>query len=205
MVEFTLLDWFWVLAFILLMVLCGLVFYRLAKRSQADFFLAGRGLPWWLPASSVFATHTATDTPMWITGIIYTQGLRGIWYATLFPSWCAISAIVSSRIYRRSLAYSQAEFQSLRFGGLGSELMRGWMTGWVIFLNMFILGWVGMAMGKVCRLAFGWPDWWGLVIFSSVCAVYVLAAGYWGVVITDFQQGVIYILHVRPRGEAYRD
>ena len=44
------------------------LFYRLGKRSQADFFLAGRGLPWWLPASSVFATHTATDTPIWITG-----------------------------------------------------------------------------------------------------------------------------------------
>jgi Na+/proline symporter len=65
------------------------------------------------------------------------------------------------------------------------------MTGWAIFLNMFILGWVGMAMGKVCRVAFGWPEWWGLVIFSSLCAIYVLAAGFWGVVITDFQQGVI--------------
>jgi Na+/proline symporter len=190
-VEFTRLDWFWVITLLLLMVGCGVLFYRLGKRSQADFFLAGRGLPWWLPASSVFATHTATDTPMWITGTIYQHGLRGIWYAALFPAWCAVSAIFSSRIYRRSLAYSQAEWQSLRFGGLGSELMRGWMTGWAIFLNMFILGWVGMAMGKVCSLAFGWPAWYGLVLFSSVCAIYVLAAGYWGVVVTDFQQGVI--------------
>lgn len=191
MAQFTPLDWFWVIAFLVLMVGCGVLFYRLGQRSQSDFFLAGRGLPWWLPASSVFATHTATDTPMFVTGVIYQHGLRGIWYATLFPAWCAISAIVSTRIYRRSLAFSQAEWQSLRFGGLGSELMRGWMTGWAIFLNMFILGWVGMAMGKVCQLAFGWPTWWGLVIFSSVCAIYVLAAGYWGVIITDFQQGVI--------------
>jgi Na+/proline symporter len=191
MVELTGLDWFWILAFLLLMVGCGALFYRLAKRSQSDFFLAGRGLPWWLPAASVFATHTATDTPMWITGVIYEHGLRGVWLVALFSAWCAVSAIISSRIFRRSLAYSQAEWQSLRFSGLGSELMRGWMTGWAIFLNMFILGWVGMAMGKVCRVAFGWPEWWGLIIFSSVCAVYVLAAGYWGVIITDFQQGII--------------
>lgn len=191
MVQLTPLDWFWIFAYLVLMVGCGVLFYRLGKRSQADFFLAGRGLPWWLPASSVFATHTATDTPMWVTGVIYNHGLRGIWFATLFPAWCSISAIISSCIFRRSLAYSQAEWQSLRFGGLGAELMRGWMTGWAIFLNMFILGWVGMAMGKVCNLAFGWPAWLGLVLFSSVCAVYVLAAGYWGVVITDFQQGVI--------------
>lgn len=191
MVQLTLLDWFWIVAFLVLMVGCGVLFYRLGRRSEADFFLAGRGLPWWLPASSIFATHTATDTPMWITGIIYQHGMRGIWYVSLFPAWCAISAMITARIFRRSLAYTQAEWQTLRYSGLGSELMRGWMAGWGVFLNMFVLGWVGMAMGKVCNLAFGWPVWVGLVVFSSMSAVYVMAAGYWGVVITDFQQGII--------------
>ena len=190
MVELTALDWVWIILYLLLMIGCGLLFYRLGKRSEADFFLAGRGLPWWLPATSVYATHTATDTPMWVTGVVYEHGLRGLWY-TFFSAWCAISALVSTRIFRRSLAYSQAEWQSLRFSGLGSELLRGWMAGWNIFLNMFILGWVGMAMGKVCHFAFGWPTWVGLVVFSTVCAIYVFAAGYWGVVMADFQQGVI--------------
>jgi Na+/proline symporter len=190
MVELAVLDWVWMILYLLLMIGCGLLFYRLGKRSEADFFLAGRGLPWWLPATSVYATHTATDTPMWVAGIIYQHGMRGLWY-TFFSAWCAISAFVSARIFRRSLAYSQAEWQSLRFSGLGSELLRGWVAGWMVFMNMFILGWVGIAMGKVCNFAFGWPVWVGLVFFSTVCAVYVLAAGYWGVVMADFQQGVI--------------
>jgi Na+/proline symporter len=190
MVQLTILDWVWIVLYLLLMVGCGLLFYRLGKRSEADFFLAGRGLPWWLPATSVYATHTATDTPMWVTGVVYQHGLRGLWY-TFFSAWCAISAFVSARIFRRSLAYSQAEWQSVRFSGLGSELLRGWMAGWMVFMNMFILGWVGIAMGKLCHLVFGWPDWVGLVFFSTVCAIYVLAAGYWGVVMADFQQGVI--------------
>jgi len=190
MVPLATLDWVWMILYLLLMIGCGVVFYRLGKRSESDFFLAGRGLPWWLPATSVYATHTATDTPMWVAGVVYQHGLRGLWY-TFFSAWCAISAFVSSRIFRRSLAYSQAEWQSLRFSGLGSELLRGWMAGWMVFLNMFILGWVGIAMGKVCNYAFGWPEWVGLVSFSTVCAVYVLAAGYWGVVMADFQQGVI--------------
>ena len=63
MSAFTLLDWTWTLAFLLLMVGGAFFFYRLARRSESDFFLAGRGLPWWLPASSVFSTQTATDTP----------------------------------------------------------------------------------------------------------------------------------------------
>jgi hypothetical protein len=57
--NFTYLDIFWAVAFLLLMVGGAFFFYRLARRSESDFFLAGRGLPWWLPASSVFSTHTA--------------------------------------------------------------------------------------------------------------------------------------------------
>ena len=192
-VLFTWLDWFWVTVFLMLMVCSGVLFQRLGKRSQSDFFLAGRGLPWWLPASSVYATHTATDTPMWITGIIYRHGLAGIWY-TFFSAWAAISAFVSTRIFRRSLAYTQAEWNVVRFTGLGAEMLRGWMAGWQVFINMFVLGWVGIAMGKVCAFLFGWPMWVGLVSFSVVCAVYVLAAGYWGVVMADFQQGIIAFL-----------
>lgn len=195
MVDFTGLDWFWTGAFLLLMVGGAFFFYRLARRSESDFFLAGRGLPWWLPASSVFSTHTATDTPMWVTGVIYAHGLRGLWY-TFFTAWTAIASFVSARIFRRSLAYTQAEWQVMRFGGLGAELLRGWMAGWQVFMNMFILGWVGIAMGKVGSLVFGWPVWVGLVIPSAITAIYTLAAGYWGVVMGDFLQGIVAIFAI---------
>ncbi|MCK4297740.1 MAG: sodium:solute symporter, partial [Candidatus Marinimicrobia bacterium] len=190
MISFALLDWVWLISFTLLMVIFGMYFYRLGKRSESDFFLAGRGLPWWLPASSVYATHTATDTPIWIAGVVYKYGFAGLWYA-FFSAWCAVSAFVSTKIFRRSLAYSQAEWQSLRFSGLGSEMLRGWVAGWQVFMNMFILGWVGIAMGKLCGLLFGWDLWLGLVLFTSIGAIYVLMSGYWGVVMADFQQGVI--------------
>ncbi|NIW37421.1 MAG: sodium:solute symporter, partial [Gemmatimonadetes bacterium] len=55
-------------------------------------------------------------------------GLRGLWY-TFFTAWTAIASFVSARIFRRSLAYTQAEWQVMRFGGLGAELLRGWMAG----------------------------------------------------------------------------
>jgi Na+/proline symporter len=195
MAKFTILDVFWAVAFLLLMVGGAFFFYRLARRSESDFFLAGRGLPWWLPASSVFSTHTATDTPMWVTGVIYANGLRGLWY-TFFTAWTAIGAFVSARIFRRSLAYTQAEWQTQRFGGLGAEMLRGWMAGWQVFMNMFILGWVGIAMGKVCALVFGWPVWVGLVLPSLITAFYTLAAGYWGVVMGDFLQGIVAIFAI---------
>jgi len=92
------------------------------------------------------------------------------------------------------LAYSQAEWQTLRFGELGAELLRGWIAGWSVFMNMFILGWVGIAMGKLCAMLFGWDLYVGLLIFTAIGAVYVYTSGYWGVVMADFQQGVIALL-----------
>ena len=195
MSNFTTLDWFWAGAFLFLMLGGAFFFYRLARRSESDFFLAGRGLPWWLPASSVFSTHTATDTPMWMTGVIYAHGLRGLWY-TFFAAWTAIASFVSARIFRRSLAYTQAEWQVIRFDGLGAELLRGWIAGWQVFMNMFILGWVGMAMGKVGNLAFDWPLWVGLVVPTVLTAIYTMAAGYWGVVMGDFLQGIVAIFAI---------
>jgi len=82
------------------MIGCGVISYRLGKRSEAEFFLAGRGLPWWLPATSIYATHTATDTPVWITGVVYKYGMCGMWIP-FCCAWCAVSAFVSSRIFRR--------------------------------------------------------------------------------------------------------
>jgi len=86
---------------------------------------------------------------------------------------------------------SQAEWQNLRYSGLGSELLRGWLAGWQTFMNMFVVAWVSAAMGKVCVYLFGWPPWVGITLFTTVCAIYVLSAGYWGVVMADFQQGLI--------------
>jgi Na+/proline symporter len=193
--HFTGLDWFWSGAFLLLLVGGAFFFYRLARRSESDFFLAGRGLPWWIPAASVFGTHTATDTPMWIGGVVYAHGLRGLWY-TFFAAWTAVASFVSARIFRRSLAFTQAEWQVLRFGGLGAELMRGWLAGWQVFMNMFILGWVGMAMGKVTNLAFGWPVWVGLVVPSALTAIYTLVAGFWGVVMSNLLQAIVAIFAI---------
>ena len=55
MADFTLLDWFWTGAFLLLMVGGAFFFYRLARRSESDFFLAGRGMGWFPIGLSIVA------------------------------------------------------------------------------------------------------------------------------------------------------
>jgi SSS family solute:Na+ symporter len=45
MIQFAVLDWIWKIMFLVLMIDCGALFYRLGKRFESDFYLAGRGLP----------------------------------------------------------------------------------------------------------------------------------------------------------------
>jgi TRAP-type C4-dicarboxylate transport system permease small subunit len=73
---------------------------------------------------------------------------------------------VSTRIFRRSLAMSQAEWQNLRFSGLGSELLRGWLAGWQTFMNMFVVAWVSAAMATVMMVT----------IFTNVVMRYIFRA-----------------------------
>jgi hypothetical protein len=46
LIPFAPLDWIRTALFIALMIVCGVILSRLGKRSESDFFLAGRGLPW---------------------------------------------------------------------------------------------------------------------------------------------------------------
>jgi len=190
MIEFTALDWLWVWVYIVLILIFGILFTKRAGKSSSEFFIADRKLPAIFPALSVFATHFASDTPMWFSGCMYPHGLRGLWYG-FFPAWCSTSAFSSTRVFRRTAVFTQAEYMTQRFGGMGSELVRGWIAGWQTFMNMFVLGWVGVAMGKVCTYLFEWPLWYGLVLFSTFCAIYTLTSGYWGVVVTDTVQAVM--------------
>ena len=45
-------------------------------------------------------------------------------------------------------------------------------------------------------VVFGWPLWVGLVVPTVITAVYTLAAGYWGVVMGDFLQGIVAIFAI---------
>lgn len=177
-------------ALIVAMLFLGVLFYNLGKRSEADFFLAGRGLPWWLPASSVYATHTGTDTPIWYGGVIYRYGLAGIWYG-FFAVWVSISAFFSTRIFRRSPAYTQGDWQTLRYAGLGGELTRGYLSGWRVFMDIWTVGWMNAAIYKICNYLWGMDYTTAFLIFTITVAVYTLFSGYWGVVVADFQQSIL--------------
>ena len=183
LVQFVLLDWVWIGLFIGLMIVCGVIFYRLGSVAKPTSSLQGEVCPGGFPATSVYATHTATDTPMWITGTIYRWGMRGIWYP-FFSAWWRHLALCTRRVSSGArLAMSQAEWQSLRYSGHGlraaARLARGLADVHEYVRRRLGVGSHGQGLSV---FLFGWPPWIGIVAvhigMRHLCA-HAPATGAW--------------------------
>ncbi|MBQ4107350.1 MAG: Na+:solute symporter, partial [Lentisphaeria bacterium] len=56
-------DWIFVGLFFAVTLSIGIAAGKLGSRNEAEFFLGGRSMPWWLLGFSMVATTYSTDTP----------------------------------------------------------------------------------------------------------------------------------------------
>ena len=82
------LDWFIVIIINGSIVLWGLVLARGTQRS-VDWFLAARGLPWWIVGLSMFATAVDSGDYVAVVGGAYNYGLTNLtaWWIGLPLGW----------------------------------------------------------------------------------------------------------------------
>ena len=72
--ELTLLDWIAFFGFLLLVV--GISLYASRKdKSEADYFLAGRNLSWWLIGFSLIASNISSEHFVGMSGQGFSLGL----------------------------------------------------------------------------------------------------------------------------------
>ncbi len=83
----TLLDWAAIAGYLLLMLALGIYFRRRSGRNTEEYFVSGRQVAWWLAGTSMVATTFAADTPLVVTGLVYSQGIAGNWL------WWSFSAV----------------------------------------------------------------------------------------------------------------
>ncbi len=57
----------------------GLAVARKSGKNTSEFFLSGRGMPWWLLGVSMVATTFSADTPNLVTDIVRQNGVSGNW------------------------------------------------------------------------------------------------------------------------------
>lgn len=185
-------DWILVGLYLVFSLGVGIYFSRRASGSLSDYFVSGRGLPWWLLGTSMVATTFAADTPLAITGWIRTEGIWKNWFWWNYIFSHALVIVVFSRLWRRAEVITDNELIELRYGGRPAAFLRGFKAFYFsTIFNFIVMGWVITAMTKVFEVFFGVGQIYAVSLCVGIVLVYTVFSGLWGVVITDFVQYII--------------
>jgi SSS family solute:Na+ symporter len=192
----TLLDWSVILGYLLCMLLLGLFFRRRSSRSTEDYFVSGRQVTWWLAGTSMVATTFAADTPLVVTGLVYTQGIAGNWLWWSFLPSGMMTVFLFARLWKRSGLLTDVQFAEMRYTGKPAAFLRGFRAIYLgVLMNCLILGWVTKAMTSIVGSVFGKSENASLAIciffLIPFTGFYVSLGGLWGVLWTDLVQFVL--------------
>src|SRR5690348_16554614 len=87
---------------------------RRAKKSAADYFLAGRNPGWWVIGASIFASNIGSEHIVGLAGSGATSGVAMAHYE--LHAWCLlVLAWVFVPFYMRSMVFTMPEFLERRF------------------------------------------------------------------------------------------
>src|ERR1700724_1736770 len=188
-----LLDWAVILGYLLLMLLLGVYFRRRSSQSTEEYFVSGRHVSWWLAGTSMVATTFAADTPLVVTGLVYTQGIAGNWLWWSFLPSGMMTVFLFARLWRRSGLITDVQFAEMRYAGKPAAFLRGFRAVYLgLLMNCLILGWVTKAMVNIISTSLGVSDGKALAIcvffLMPFTGIYVSLGGLWGVLWTDLFQ-----------------
>jgi len=194
--TFTFLDWSAIAAYLLITLVLGLYFRRRSGKSVDDYFVSGRSVSWWLAGTSMVATTFAADTPLVVTGLVYSQGISGNWLWWAFLLSGMMTVFLFARLWRRSGLLTDVQFAEMRYGGKPAAFLRGFRAIYLgLLMNCLILGWVTKAMTSIVATSLGLSDHKALLVcvlfLIPFTGLYVALGGLWGVLWTDLFQFVL--------------
>ncbi len=213
-------DWVVILGYLAVNLLIGIYYRRRASGNTEEFFISGRNVSWWLAGTSMVATTFAADTPLFVCGVIATQGIAGNWLWWSFCLGGMMTVFFFARYWRRAQILTDVELTEIRYSGKPAAFLRGFKSVYLgLLMNCLILGWVTNAMvsiiavllgpllaaGRIVHLSIGGhtlltytlgdPNHTALLICVFILipftGIYTAIGGLWGVLVTDLFQFIL--------------
>ncbi len=182
-------DWVIIGAFLVTVIMIGLIVSRAAGKSSADFFLGGRSMPWWLLGVSMVACTFSCDTPNLVTGMVRGGGVVANWGWWAFLITGMVTVFIYAQLWRRSKVMTDLEFYELRYSGKSAAFIRGFRSLYLgIFFNCLIMGTVTLAAIKIGQVIFDVDPWVAVLLGSIGVVVYATAGGIKSCIWADFFQ-----------------
>ncbi|HTT25221.1 MAG TPA: sodium:solute symporter [Candidatus Sulfotelmatobacter sp.] len=180
--------------------------FRKKQRTLRDYFLAGRGIPWWAIALSIVAAETSTLTIISIPGLAYDTNLTFLQVILGYLiGRIVISAVLLPHYFRGDL-FTAYELIERRFG----RGLRSLTAGLFLLTRAAAEGVRVYAVSIVVSIALGTGEVASIAIITALTLIYTFEGGLAAVIWTDVVQTVIYvggtivglatILHLVPAG-----
>jgi SSS family solute:Na+ symporter len=188
--SFSILDYVVFLGFYAL-ILGFSIWKSRGESTSADYFLGGRGLPWWLIGISIVAANISTEQMVGMAG----QGAGGVGLAV--SSWQLVGSIgvvliaftLLPRLLRAGI-YTIPEFLEYRYNATARSLMA--VITVVIYVGVMLTA-VLYSGGLTLHTIFGLKLETGIWILAVVAALYTAWGGLKAVAWADLFQGLALI------------
>jgi len=182
-------DFIILAVFFSIVLMIGYIASRKAGKNTSEFFLGGRGMPWWLLGVSMVACTFSADTPNLVTGFVREDGVAKNWAWWAFLITGMVTVFIYARLWRRSNVMTDLEFYEIRYRGKAASFLRGFRAIYLgVFFNTLIMGTVTLAAIKIGDVMFGIKPWITVVSASAIVVLYAGLGGLRGVVWADFFQ-----------------
>jgi Na+/proline symporter len=185
----TALDWWIVVASLLVSFAPALLLMKRGGSRTEEFFTSGRAAPWWLVGTSMVATTFSTDTPNLVTNLVRERGVANnwLWWAFLLTGMATV--FFFARLWRRSHVLTDLEFYELRYSGRPASLVRAFRAVYLgLFFNVVIMATVNLAAVKIANVVLGWPMAQTLAVCTVLNILFAATSGLWGVMVADMIQ-----------------
>jgi Na+/proline symporter len=186
------LDWSIVGIFFVIVLSIGWIASKTAGKDTSEFFLGGRGMPWWLLGISMVACTFSADTPNLVTGMVRENGVAKNWAWWAFLITGMVTVFIYAKLWRRSNVMTDLEFYEKRYSGKAAAFLRGFRSIYLgLFFNVLIMGTVTLAAIKIGAVMLNLKPWQTVLGASLVVVIYSSLGGLKGVIWADFFQYTI--------------
>lgn len=182
-----LVDWIFVILYLLVIAGISIWSIRKSKESASDYFLANRNLGWFVIGASILASNVGSEHIVGLAGSAAKSGtVLGHYelhsYIVLILGWVFVP------FYMRSMVYTMPEFLERRFNPQSRRLLS------IIQLLSYVITKASVTIfagALVFNQFLGVDFWTGAIILVVVTGVYTIFGGLHAVMYTEAIQAIV--------------
>lgn len=160
------------------------------EKDTADYFLAGKSLPWWAIGASLIAANISAEQIIGMSGSGFAVGLAIASYEWMAAITLVLVAKFALPIFLERKIYTMPQFLESRFGPSVKYTMSVFWLVLYIVVNLTTIMWLGAtAISSLTGLSM----FHGMLALAAFSAAYSLYGGLKAVAFTDIIQVVLLI------------